>query len=307
MKKFYLLTIAALAAGNIMAGNIVLDLSKVTNPATLEFNGEAWAETYSESFPTIEVAPFKLSHLSGGSSWGGTYYDGFTFACSDDKTNGGVAHQWGNIAGGGIASVDGDDITVDATIPYVLAYWSEWTGPTCNEVTFTTDKNYTAVGAYVVNTTYTYLACKDGASPAVAFTQEGDSFKLIAHGVKDGEEVAQASIELAGFSDGAFHAIDKWTWWDLSALGEVNKIYFTMSSTDVGDWGINTPTYFALDRLTVVDPDDTGVEAIDAERTVAARTYVNMAGQTAAEPFAGVNIVVTRYTDGTTSSVKVVK
>lgn len=33
-------------------------------------------------------------------------------------------------------------------------------------------------------------------------------------------------------------------------------------------------------------------------------TYVSLAGMRSAEPFAGLNLVVTRYTDGTRSTVK---
>lgn len=48
----------------------------------------------------------------------------------------------------------------------------------------------------------------------------------------------------------------------------------------------------------------TGVDNVDAERQVADVTYYNVAGVAKQEPFNGVNIVVTRYTDGTTSTVK---
>ncbi|MBR6284439.1 MAG: hypothetical protein IKR25_09125 [Muribaculaceae bacterium] len=42
-------------------------------------------------------------------------------------------------------------------------------------------------------------------------------------------------------------------------------------------------------------------------KTVASVTYVNAAGQTSSQAFQGVNIVVTRYADGTISTAKVVK
>ena len=49
----------------------------------------------------------------------------------------------------------------------------------------------------------------------------------------------------------------------------------------------------------------TGVKDAEvAERQVADVTYYNVAGVAAQEPFSGINIVVTRYTDGTTSTVK---
>lgn len=50
----------------------------------------------------------------------------------------------------------------------------------------------------------------------------------------------------------------------------------------------------------------TGVKA-DANREVVGVTYVNTLGQQSSRPFEGVNIVVTHYSDGTTTTTKVVK
>jgi hypothetical protein len=51
----------------------------------------------------------------------------------------------------------------------------------------------------------------------------------------------------------------------------------------------------------------TAVEEIGAAKSVARVDYYNLAGQQSAQPVNGVNIVVTTYTDGTTSTAKVVK
>ncbi len=48
----------------------------------------------------------------------------------------------------------------------------------------------------------------------------------------------------------------------------------------------------------------TGVADNVAEKTVESVKYYNLAGVESAEPFSGINIVVTRYTDGTTKSEK---
>ncbi|MBR1882936.1 MAG: hypothetical protein IJ808_08020 [Muribaculaceae bacterium] len=50
----------------------------------------------------------------------------------------------------------------------------------------------------------------------------------------------------------------------------------------------------------------TGIDDVDAIRTVHSVTYYNGLGQMSMRPFSGVNIVVTRYTDGTTSTGKAV-
>jgi hypothetical protein len=50
-----------------------------------------------------------------------------------------------------------------------------------------------------------------------------------------------------------------------------------------------------------------GVDNVNAAKTVAGVKYVNAAGLQSSKPFEGVNVVVTTYTDGTTSVAKQIK
>lgn len=59
----------------------------------------------------------------------------------------------------------------------------------------------------------------------------------------------------------------------------------------------------ATGKLTV----GSGIEQVNAEKEIAAVRYINVAGQESDVPFSGMNIVVTTYTDGTSSTVKVIK
>ena len=71
----------------------------------------------------------------------------------------------------------------------------------------------------------------------------------------------------------------------------------------------NSNYYITKVSHTIVqDPKlSTGVEDVDAEKTVAGVTYYNLLGVSSDSPFEGVNVVVTTYTDGTKSSKKIVK
>ena len=51
----------------------------------------------------------------------------------------------------------------------------------------------------------------------------------------------------------------------------------------------------------------TGVENLNSEKAVVSVQYVNVAGQISSTPFDGVNMVVTRYADGSTVTTKVIK
>ena len=78
--------------------------------------------------------------------------------------------------------------------------------------------------------------------------------------------------------------------------------------TSVND--LVNPNYYItkVSHTIVQDPTiTTGVEDVDAEKTVAGVTYYNLLGVSSDSPFEGVNVVVTTYTDGTKSSKKIVK
>ena len=60
---------------------------------------------------------------------------------------------------------------------------------------------------------------------------------------------------------------------------------------------------YTLDRDNIVN----GLSNVIAERYVTSVTYYNMMGQQSSKPFQGVNIVVKRYSDGSTSTAKVLK
>lgn len=316
MKKIFTLVCAATAAMTLWAQDpsVVLDLSAPTNPTTIEINETGyWTGTYDENYSAIEFAPFKLSHLIGGSSWGGMYWDGFTVCKGNDMDNHNNdgwpgTYEWFNMAGGGVGSIDPTgSVVADPNQPYVIAYWASFMGNDCNVVTMTEGQSFQVDGMYVTNTTQGYYVAKEGNAMARALDQEGDAFVLEAHGVDATGAETVSRFKLAGYDNGEFYGVTDWQWWDLSGLGEIVKLYFTMTSTDTGTYGINTPTYFALDRLTVSNLGSSAVKAVEADRQVAAVNYVNMAGQRSSRPFDGMNIVVTRYTDGTTSTAKVIK
>ena len=66
-----------------------------------------------------------------------------------------------------------------------------------------------------------------------------------------GAETGRVPIYLADYRGAESIALADWTWYDLSPLGsEVSALEFAMNSTDVGQFGMNTPAYFAIDNLT---------------------------------------------------------
>lgn len=256
---------------------ITLDLENTTTLAGNPLSPNShWSDTYTEDV-YLESQNFIFSHRSG---WGGMYWDGFTLSNHADNSDygqdsqGWVENQWGNMAKGG---VDGEGSN------FLVGYWGSYTDEgasnvteTSNFVMFNDGKTYKATGVYVNNAPWSYYSIKNGDSFARKFEQ-GDYFKLIAKGfAEDGiTETGSTEFYLADYrsiNPTQWKLHETWQWMDLSALGEVSYIQFTMDSSDRGDWGINTSTLFCMDKLTVEKVDGLSTLAKNPETIKAYRS-----------------------------------
>lgn len=219
-----------------------------------------WSELYTDTPFQSQYAVF--SH-SGENGQYGPIYSGFTPARVIDNEyypDNMLDHQFSIMSGGGMSGVG---------TPYLTAYWQSWeTEETpleerCCLIYYSKTPNsehkpFRPQSVYVENTCYSYYTMLYGSSFSRQFA-EGDYLEIVAHGVKaDGTETT-ASFRLADCKgeDKSQWFVNDWTMFSLSSLGEVVAVYFTMDSSDTGIWGINTPTYFALDEFsfTAVLPD----------------------------------------------------
>ena len=288
MKKFFTFAACALMASAAWAGVITLDLSKPINPSSLEYNENGiWTQCYNDQDYTWlkfgdKNGTFMLSHLidGEGASWGGYYWDGFTLAIGGDQTDygqSGSSGSWsknfgGCMAGGGCVINKDGSVTADPAQPYLVAQYSSWAseGPS-NQVKFEDAEGngtFEPAGVYVCNHPWPYYECKHGDGLGRAFA-EGDYFELIAHGVPATGSETTVSIKLVEYTNGELKALNDWTFFDLSSLGEVVSVYFTMNSTDMGTYDINTAAYFCMDKFQVkvaaaVPADPTVVEFHDS-------------------------------------------
>lgn len=117
-------------------------------------------------------------------------------------------------------------------------------------------------GLYVTNTAYAYYSMLNGDTYAKQFGAE-DWFMLSIEGFDDtGSSVGSLDVYLADFlssTPGADYILDEWTWVDTSSLGAVKELGFSLSSSDNGEWGMNTPAYFAYDDIQVAPEPGTGI------------------------------------------------
>lgn len=192
----------------------------------------------------------KTPILSGGAEFNRTYLDGFNccpgaFAASNhaDLTTAGFTNPYSAYhlpSGGGAEGSNNFAVGLNFF---------------AGDAVVTLPEATTVQGAYFTNSTYAYLAVVDG-NDGAGFVKgsfvDGDWFLLEVIG-KDtgGVETGRVDVYLADYRDGKSIALDEWTWFDLTALGdEVQTLEFELSSTDTGVDGMNTPSYFAIDNLT---------------------------------------------------------
>lgn len=122
-------------------------------------------------------------------------------------------------------------------------------------------------GTYLSTTTYSALSMLTGDGFAKKFGGtsglDPDWFNVTIEGFLGGSATGSVVFYLADYrfaNSLEDYVVDEWTFVDLSGLGQVDELRFSFGSTDVGDFGINTPTYLAMDNLiTIVPEPNTGV------------------------------------------------
>ncbi|SHE33315.1 Por secretion system C-terminal sorting domain-containing protein [Mariniphaga anaerophila] len=230
MKKFYLLAGLWAALFSVNAQQVATFEEISLEPGSF-YNGSDGAGGF-----TSGGIWFPNDYYSEYFSW-----SGFAVSNSTDVTTPGYGNQYSAIADGGAENSEN----------YAVGYY---TGALKIEF----DEPTQMVGFHVTNSTYAYLAIRDGDSFTKKFGgtdgTDPDYFKLLVSGKDEsGNPTDTIDFFLADFrfenSDDDY-LVDDWVWLDLSSLGSVTELNFGMESTDVGEWGMNNPTYFCIDNFT---------------------------------------------------------
>ena len=252
MKRFTLLLLACFSL-IVFAEEITMDLANATdmenNPITYSDNygmgyydgTDVWDGTYNDSeicqFIYTNDGRFMLSHLPSQNSYGGQSWEGFTLSRVSQDT----ANVFGCVANGGLAGKG---------TPYVIGYFSDWVtttqGYSSNIVLF--DQEYYPDHVYICQNSNTMKAISEGGVFNSRAFNENDTLALIISAIDTAfNEICSTTYYLA--VDG--HKNNGWVEVPLTALGKASGLSFRMTTTDIGQFGMNTPLYFALDALTV--------------------------------------------------------
>jgi hypothetical protein len=197
--------------------------------------------------------------LAGGFESGGVFFpntytpafgswEGWAYSNTTDATTPGPANQFSAITGAGR----------EGSRTYAVAF------PELATETFRIElaSRGRVAGGWFTNTTFAGLSMRDGDAFAKRFGgptgADPDFFRLDITGLRAGVATGSVSYYLADYrfkDDALDFIVNTWEWVDLSGLGRVDALELRFASSDVGVFGINTPTYVALDDLVVPEPN----------------------------------------------------
>jgi hypothetical protein len=198
------------------------------------------------------------SDFSGGFSSGNAYFynkhtvfptyssnSGFAYSNMTNVTSGEYTNQYSAYTGEGY----------NGSKNFVVANVFGTAGLKLNGNTAGT----TITGFFATNTTYAALTMKNGDAFNISTKFGGESgdvkdwFKLSIKGYLN--KTASATTVEFYLADYRFddntrdYILNTWKWVDLRSLGNVDSLSFSLTSSDNGDYGMNTPAYFAMDNF----------------------------------------------------------
>ena len=223
MKKFFLL-VAAMISTTMFAQ---LQVATFENIELAEESVLHLAET-----GTFENGSFSFQQEVSVSDWGTYYYGNIPSNKSDNEFESYLDAE--KSAKGG--AYEGKNFVV-------------WTASYMGIDAISLSSAAVVPGFFINNTAYDVNSMLNGDAYAKRFEKD-DWFKLTITGLK--ETVAGKSVDFYLAKDGKY--VNEWTYVDLSELGEIDGIQFSLSSSDTGEYGMNTPAYFCMDNFGAEKP-----------------------------------------------------
>jgi hypothetical protein len=177
------------------------------------------------------------------SAFGGYWGSGFAYSNMTDSVTSGFLNMYSSKAGSGHLSSNN----------YAVNYDDGYFLPGQMNGTY----KFEMQEVYLSNNTFAFNSMRDGDNFTKKFGgvsgNDPDFFSVTFDGFLNGQSVgSQVVFYLADFrfADNTLdYIVRDWTRADLTALGTVDSVTFHFESSDIGDFGINTPLYFCMDDL----------------------------------------------------------
>ena len=180
---------------------------------------------------------------------GGCCWQGWSYSQTTDTLTPGPVNQYSAITGQGVGG----------SATYGVGFSGGVVGST-DVVTITLAEELALAGGYFTNTTWAVRSMLDGDDFAKIFGgptgNDPDFLRLTITGFDAiGATTGAVDFFLADyrFADNSEDfVVTDWTFLDLTSLGTVKSLDFTIDSSDTAFGFINTPAYFAMDDLLLV-------------------------------------------------------
>lgn len=256
-KVLFLISISIAFFANAQTTN---DFESFTLSAESYNNGNDFNGGFTESSIFL---PNSYDTVGGYETWGG-----FAISNMTDVSTAGYGNQYSVSSGSGYNSSAN-----------FAVFYQGYGSPNVLKLNNTSDIAFESM--YVNNSTYAYLSMRDGDAYAKKFGgasgNDPDFFLLTIKKYENGSLGADSiNFYLADFrfaDNSQDYIINEWTKVDLTPLGKADSLQFTLSSSDVGQYGINTPTYFCVDDIKTTN----NITSIASLNTINANIYPNPA------------------------------
>lgn len=251
-RSFQLVFLIALGMpAAVPAAPLVVDFTDLSLDSNSFFNGG----------PTTNTAGWTSEGVFFGNSYNsdfGGFWNGFAYSNVNDATTGDFTNQYAAVTG-----------TAYAGSIYAVGYSG-------GQAFIDLPDGYQPASVRVTNTTYAALDMQTG-SPFSKVFGPGDFFTVTFTGFDQagatGNPTGSTTFYLADFLDGNSLIVNTWELLDLTPLGSPASIGLSWNSSDVGQFGINTPTYVALDSLALTQVPEPGTWAGVAAAAAAAAAW----------------------------------
>jgi hypothetical protein len=228
------------------------------------FNGNSGSGLNSNVGWSSQGVFFNNSYENFGGGFEG--WNGWSYSNVVNTTTAGFLNQYASYPGGGSNGLGG----VAAGQTYAIAYNDGFGGTPF----FNLPSGMLLHSVDLTNTTYSALSMRNGDSFAKKFGGpsggEPDLLSVTLNGYDSlggtGTLIGAVTVNLADFrftESSQDFILDSWQNVSLSSIANARSVSLTFFSTDVGSFGINTPTFVALDnlRLTAV-PEPPGIALV---------------------------------------------
>ncbi|MFT7639445.1 MAG: hypothetical protein ACI9G1_001181 [Pirellulaceae bacterium] len=210
---------------------------------------------------TIVVGEFESGSLAFNNVYSldfGTW-SGWAYSNETDTTTSGFTNQLSAFPGSG--AFNSDD--------FVVAFMDPANPPTIDLTNEVAGQSFRSI--MITNTTYPALSMLNGDQFARRFgwfdanfdgdfDDTGDSagdhpdwLRVDVVGLdSQGQSIGTVEVYLADYrfdNSGDDYVLDEWIEVDLAPLAGATQLSFALASSDVGDFGVNTPAYFAVDNI----------------------------------------------------------